>query len=308
MTTPRPDGLTLLAFAALVGIAGCNFVAVKISNEGLAPFWGATLRFLSAAAILGWIAVAKRLTLPRGRALAGNLAYGILGFGLSYAFAYWSLLGIRSNLLAVFVATVPLLTVILAALHGLEPFRLRSLAAAGLSFGGILLMVWKGLGSDISVPHLFAGLMMPLVIAESTILVKKVPGNHPLTMNAIGMAVGGLLLLAASLVAGEARVLPSSPRVGGALLYLILIGSALMFTLFLFVLQRWTASATSYQAVLSPIVTAFVASLLVDEPITVWLVLGGIFVLGGVYFGAVAPRARAPLPPPVAAPGGPSVR
>ena len=73
-----------------------------------------------------------------------------------------------------------------------------------------------------------------------------------------------------------------------ALLYLVLFGSVGTFVLGLYVLKRWTASATSYSLVLMPIVTILFASWIADEPITSALLVGGLFVLSGVYIGALA--------------------
>ena len=70
--TPRgqaPGGAVLSAFAAAVVLGGANFVAVRISNQELDPFWGTSLRFGMAAALFVVIALALRLRLPRGRLL-----------------------------------------------------------------------------------------------------------------------------------------------------------------------------------------------------------------------------------------------
>ncbi|HLE47451.1 MAG TPA: EamA family transporter [Candidatus Thermoplasmatota archaeon] len=283
----RPNLALLLAFGAFVVIAGINAVAVKISNEGLAPFWGGTLRFGLAGLLFAHWAVAFRLPFPRGRALVGATLFGAIGFGISYAMAYWSLLGITAGLLSVLVAMAPLLTILLASAHRLEHIRPRHLAGGGLALVGIALMVAKGIGADVSWPHLFAGLLMPIAIAESGVIAKQFPRAHPVTTNAVAMAVGTGLLFVASLVAGETHALPSNVRVGSALVYLVLVGSIAMFTLFLFVLHRWTVSATSYQAVLSPIVTILVASQLVGESVTWMFAAGAAIVLAAVYVGAV---------------------
>ena len=287
--TPRPTAAVVLAFGAFTAIAGINAVAVKISNEGLAPFWGATLRFGLAGLLFTWWAVAFRLPFPRGPALVGAALYGTIGFGVSYACAYWSLLGITAGLLSVLVATVPLLTILLASFHGLEHVRRRHLLGGALAAGGIALMVARGVGLDVSVPHFVAALFMPVAIAESTVLLKKFPRAHPVPTNAVAMAIGAALLFFASVVAGETRVLPDGVRVASAYVYLVLVGSVTMFTLFLFVLNRWSASAVSYQAVLSPIVTILVASQLVGEGITWPFVVGAAIVLFAVYVGAVKP-------------------
>ena len=87
---PR-DPATLAVFAAVVLAGGLNVVAVRYSNGELAPFWGGALRLLPGAAILGAIALARGFRLPRGRALAGIVLYGVLGFAVSYALLYWGL-------------------------------------------------------------------------------------------------------------------------------------------------------------------------------------------------------------------------
>lgn len=297
MGSNRPDRVTLAAFLLLVAIAGCNFVAVKISNEGLAPFWGAFLRFAAAAAILGWIAVLRRLPLPRGRALVGVALYGILGFAVSYALAYWSLVEVNANLLAVFTATIPLVAILLAALHGLEPMSRRGLVGAGIALVGMAVILAPGLSAAPVGARLVAAMLLPFAIAESTVLAKMFPATHPVVTNALGMGIGSLLLLAASFASGETRAAPEGARVAGAYVYLVVVGSVSMFSLFLFVLRRWTVSAISYQAVLSPIVAALAAALLVSEPVTVSLALGGAIVLAGVYVGTLRPRPAGPAAP-----------
>lgn len=290
MGSSPPDRLTSAAFLLVVTIAGCNFVAVKISNEGLAPFWGAFLRFSAAAVILGWIAVVRRLPLPRGRALVGVALYGILGFAVAYSLAYWSLVEVNANVVAVFTATIPLVAILLAALHGLEPLSRRGLLGAGIALAGMAVILAPGLSAAPIGARLVAAMLLPFAIAESTVLAKMFPATHPVVTNALGMGIGSVLLLAASLASGETRVAPDGPRVASAYLYLVLIGSVSMFSLFLFVLRRWTVSAVSYQAVLSPIVASLAAAWLVSEPVTSSLAVGGAIVLLGVYVGTLRPR------------------
>jgi len=59
-----------------------------------------------------------------------------------------------------------------------------------------------------------------------------------------------------------------------------------MFALFVFTMQRWTASAVSYVTLLMPLVTVVLAAVLTDEQITPSFVVGGAVILGGVYVGA----------------------
>ena len=114
MTSPRPDRLTLSAFAVVAVLGGANFVAVRFSNRELPPFWGATWRFAAASFLFFAVLVLLRLALPRRRALGGAMLYGLLGFGLSYALAYWSLVHVPAGIASLIFASVPLMTFLLA--------------------------------------------------------------------------------------------------------------------------------------------------------------------------------------------------
>ena len=74
-----------------------------------------------------------------------------------------------------------------------------------------------------------------------------------------------------------------------ALSYLVIVGSVLVFVLYLIVLRRWNASRAAYVFVLIPVVTVFLSAWLDNEPIGIGLVFGGLVVLAGVYFGALRP-------------------
>jgi drug/metabolite transporter (DMT)-like permease len=69
--------------------------------------------------------------------------------------------------------------------------------------------------------------------------------------------------------------------------YLIGPGSVAVFILALYILARWTASATSYAFLLFPLVAVVLGALMLDEPVQPTFVIGGAIVLAGVYIGAV---------------------
>ena len=107
------------------------------------------------------------------------------------------------------------------------------------------------------------------------------------------MAVGAVLLVIASVIAGEQIELPEGTATWLAIAYLVVAGSALVFVLYLVVLRYWEASRAAYTFVVTPVVTLILSAWLDDEPIGVGLVLGGSLVLAGVYVGALR-RARSP--------------
>jgi drug/metabolite transporter (DMT)-like permease len=111
-------------------------------------------------------------------------------------------------------------------------------------------------------------------------------------MNALGMAIGAAILLGLSFASGEAQTAPTKAATWLGLVYLVLIGSIVLFATYLFVLHRWTASGTSYIFVLFPVVAVVFASLFQDERITAGLVAGGALVVAGVYVGALLQTGR----------------
>lgn len=284
----RPDKLTLLVFLLLVVQGGSNAVAVRLSNQEMAPFWGAAFRFLLAAVIFWLIVLIWRIPIPQGRALRGAAVYGAFNIGLFFALMYWALLNVTASMAMVVLALTPLLTFFFAWGHGLEAFRWRGLLGALMAFGGIVIAVGDQLGSTLALLPLVAITGAAAATAEGSVIYKSYPKGDPLAVNAVALSVGTLLILLISLLAGEVRTLPQTQSTWVVLVYLVLAGSLALPYMYLFVLDRWTASATSYSFLLFPVATVVIAAWLLGEIITPRFLLGGVVVLLGVYFGALA--------------------
>lgn len=288
-----PDSATMVAFAAAVTVGGGNFIAVRVSNTELPPFWGAGLRFGLAALVFVGIVAALKVAWPRGRQLALSVAFGLLSIGLFYALMYWALVIVAAGVATIVLAMVPLVTVLLAAMQGLERLHLRSVAGAALALAGVS---WMTLGPQhvvVPLAALVAMIAAALCAGQSIIIGKQLAPTHPVAINAIGMAVGALLLLAVSLVVGEAWSLPATLDAQIAVVYLVAFGSVGLFVLLLMIVRRWTPSATSYLFVLFPVSTLVLEAVILAEPITLQVVVGALLVMSGVWFGALSPAARA---------------
>jgi drug/metabolite transporter (DMT)-like permease len=279
---------TLIAFALLVLVGGSNAVAVRFSNLELPPFWGAGIRFTAAALIFWIIVLARRISLPKGRALIGAVLYGLLATGASYAFIYWGLLRVQASLTMVVLAFVPLITLFLAWVHGLETLSWRRLIGALVAIAGILIVVGGALGTTVPVLSFLALVAGAVCIAEGAIVFKIFPKSHPVVTNAVAFTTGASLLIGLSLVVGEDWSLPATTTTWAAFVYLVLIGSVVLFYLYLYVLARWTASATAYSFLLFPVATVPIAALLAGEVITASFIIGGALGLFGVWLGAIS--------------------
>ena len=286
-TNSNPDKSTVAAFAVAVIFLGVNFVAVRFSNQELPPFWGAALRFMIASILLFGIVRLRQIPLPQGKALTGAALFGLFSFAISYAFLYWGLTRVSSGLASVLFATIPLVTQLIAALIGQEKLTWKGMLGASIVIAGIAVVFLEQLKFD--VPLIYMGAILAAVASSalSGIVIRYYPKSHPVSTNVIGMGVGAILLLVLSFFTGETKNLPSLPSTWLALGWLVL-SSIVGFVLIVWLLSRWSATATSYIGVLTPLVTVAVASLLAGETPTLTFLWGSLLVLLGVYIGALS--------------------
>jgi drug/metabolite transporter (DMT)-like permease len=295
----RRDPTVLAAFVGTTLVGGFNFVAVRLSNEELAPLWGAASRFLTAGLLLLAVGALVRWPFPKGHALTGTLLYGVLNFAAFYALMYWALLFTSAGFAAVAISLTPLLTLLFATIHGLERLTAPRVAGGFIALLGIAVVFSDQLSLDIPLLALLALLGAAAAGAESTVLLKRFPPAHPMTRNGIAMAIGGILLYGASRTVGEERVIPTESKTWLVFAYLVIIGSMLLFFLVLHIIAHWTASATSYAFVLFPVVAVAAGSLLAGETFTPLFMTGTALVIVGVYVAALRGRSGAPRGTPV---------
>lgn len=228
---------------------------------------------------------------PRG--FTGSVSPG------ANALAYWAILAVPAALAAVFLAAVPLLTLFLAALHGLEQIRVRGIVGGMLTILGIAVLHNPEIGAGIAPLALLALVGSVICAGEAGIIAKKYPSHHPAATNGVAMLAGAAALLAASGVWGESWLLPSRGDTWVALAHLSLLGTVGLFAPYLFVLQRWSASATSYSTVLMPVVAVALGVIMLDQEFSLGMVAATALIVAGVYVGALS-RPRVPVPAPAA--------
>jgi len=289
-----PERPVLIAFLLFIIVGGGASVAIRMTYAELPPFWSAAARFLLAAVVFWILVFIKGLPLPKGRALLGAVLFGVLTVGLAFVLISWGLVATPASRYQILMATVPLLTIFLSSLHGIEAITLRGILGALLAVVGIVITVGGSGTAELSLPHIVAILLAAVFIAEGGVLIKKFPPNPPIMTNAIGMTVGGIILLVVSLVSGENWSLPTQASTWFAFIYLVVFVTIVAFLLYMWVLNKWSASGTSYGFVLVPLVTIVVASTFAGEQITWNFLVGAAFVLAGVIVGALLPSKAKP--------------
>jgi drug/metabolite transporter (DMT)-like permease len=291
------DQRTHAAFAGAVLIGGANFVAVSFSNMELPPLFGAALRFGAAGLIFLLLLRAGGVPLARGRAARGAALYGLLGFGGAYALLYYALVGLSAGTVAVVMASMPLFTLGMAVALGQERLSVRGVAGGALALAGIAVLSAGTLGGQLGTGYLVAALLGTVAASASAVVARGLRDVHPINMNAIGMVAGTALLAAGSLALGESWALPREARTLLAVGWLILLGSLGLFQLFLYVVRRWSASATVYAITAMPVVAVGLGAVMLRQPVTAHVVAGGALVMAAVYIGAISgPRPAAAAP------------
>jgi drug/metabolite transporter (DMT)-like permease len=287
--------VTLTAFLVVSVLAGGNAVGIRFSNRELDPFWGAGLRFAGAALILLTAMAVLRLPMPRSRNLFGALLFGLLGFGGAFALAYYGFQELHAGFGQILLALVPLLTLLLAVLERQDVFRWAAAWGGLLALAGVVVMSQGALRESIPVLSILALVGAAVCFAQAGIVAAWVPDAHPISINAVGMAAAAVVLLGLSFFTGETRIIPDETATWLALVYLIVIGSVIVFVLTVFVIRRWGPTRAAYMLVLIPVFTISYSVWLLDEPVGWELVVGGVLVLAGVYGGALR-QPQAPVP------------
>lgn len=163
------------------------------------------------------------------------------------------------------------------------------MAGTLLAVAGVAVLSRAPLRESLPLLSVLATLGSAVCIAQAAVLVRRFPPVHPITMNAVAMAIAAVVLVAGSVLAGEPRVLPQRAATWVALGFAVVVGSIVVFVLYLVVLRYWAASRAAYAFVLTPFITVVLSAWLDDEPIHAGLILGGLLVLAGVYVGAPRP-------------------
>lgn len=274
-------------------IWGSTWAAIRVSLEGIPPLHGVVLRFTLACLLL--LAFTPFLGIRLGSSpLERRLWWvnALLTFTLSYGLVYWGEQWVPSGLAAVIFATFPLFVAVLAHffLPG-ERLRTASLAGVLIGFAGVAVLFSEDLGAVVGPRAGFAATLMliaPLASAFANVAVKRWgAGIHPFSISGVSMGLGAMLTVPLALTVERGREVDFSVRPVLAVVYLAIVGSAVAFTVYYWLLRRLPATSLSLINYATPVVAVLIGTLWLGEPFTLRIFLGGLLVVAGV---AVAVR------------------
>lgn len=287
----------LLALATLCVIWGTTWSVIQVGLRGIPPFTGVALRFTLAGLLLLTLARMRGVRLgrqPHEKWLW--LANGLTSFSISYGIVYWAEQWVPSGLTAVLFAIYPLLIAILAHFFlPAEPLDRRKLIGALIGFGGIGVIFSEDL-TTIAGPGVVLGslvmLLSPLAAATGSLVVKRWGAAvHPLSITSVPMLITGAVVGSVALAVEDSQRIELNPASLSALFYLAVVGSALAFSLYFWLLQHMPATRLALIAYICPIL-AVAIGVMRGEPLTARMLLGAAIVIGGVALAAGLGRRR----------------
>ena len=302
----------LMAFAAVYVVWGSTYLAIRIGIESFPPLILAGLRHITVGLFLYPVLRAKTGIKPtatnwRTAIVAGTLLLFVGNGGVS-----WAEQTVPSGVTALLVATVSLWLVIVDWLRpgGMRPAP-RVVVGLLIGFAGLALLVGPArLGSSERVNPVGAAVLVIASLAWACGSLYSKHGGMP-SSPMLGVAMqsfaGGVILLIAGLFAGEFRGMhlgAISLRSWLALGYLIVFGSGIGFSAYIYILHKSTAARVATYAFVNPVVALFLGWLIAGETITVRTIVAAAVILTAVILVITAPhRVATPVTAPLSAPG-----
>jgi drug/metabolite transporter (DMT)-like permease len=275
-----------LAFFAIYFLWGTTFLAIRIAVEELPPLFAAGVRFFTAGVLLFGFMLAKGETRPSARQWRNLLVMSLLMFVAEYGPLFWAEKYVPSGVVSVLAATIPILTLVLEMLVlRQQRWRLSLAAATVLGFAGVGVLLLPGGEQHFGIVPCLAILAGCTTWSLGTVLSRSMdlPKARPLTAGAAMMLGGGMLLLL-SAGFGEMHPMPHvSLRAVLSLLYLIVFGSLLAFTAFVWLLAHMPATRVASHAYVNPIVAVALGYFVAGEPVTLRTLAGTALVLVSVF-------------------------
>ena len=277
----------LLAFAIIYFVWGSTYLAIRVGVREIPPFLMAGMRFLVAGIVLyAWMR-AQGTPSPTAREWSGATVLAVLIFVLDYGLLFWAERRVPSGIAAVMLATIPVFMT-LSEIWIIKTQRLTVRLGAALITGiaGVAVLVNRsGSFGDtaIDTPGACALVVAAISWSLASALTRKVPLPSAKTMSSgVQMLAGGVLLTLAATLLGEFhgfRMQAVSAKAWLALAYLIVAGSIVAFTAYVWLIHHESPTKVGTYAYVNPVVAILVGYFFGGEAIGLRTIVGSVLVL-----------------------------
>jgi drug/metabolite transporter (DMT)-like permease len=282
--------MTLLAFAIIYFVWGSTFFAIRIGVHEVPPLLLAAMRFLAAGlALYGWM-IAQGERSPTARQWLSIFTLALLIFVLDYGLLFWAEQRVPSGIAAVMLATIPVwMALSEIAILRTQRLTLRLAVALLIGIAGVAVLMSRALnfgGPPIETAGATALIIASITWSIASALTRKLPLPSSKVMSSgAQMLAGGLLLTLAAAALGEFHKFhPWTVSRGAwlALLYLIVAGSIVGFTAYVWLIHHESPTKVGTYAYVNPVVAVLVGYFLGGESLGLRTALGTLLVLVSV--------------------------
>jgi drug/metabolite transporter (DMT)-like permease len=287
VTNHRPTWKTLLAFAIIYFVWGSTFLAIRVGVREVPPLVLAAMRFSVAGLVLfGWV-LARGERSPSAREWRSASILGMVIFVFDYGLLFWAEQRVPSGIAAVMLATIPVFMA-LSEIIFLRTQRLtfRLALALLIGIGGVGVLMSRALnlgGAPMDKRGAMALIFASISWSVASVLARKLPLPSSKVMSSgAQMLAGGIFLTIAAGALGEFRNFHPSVVSRGAwlaLLYLIVAGSIIGFTAYVWLIHHESPTKVGTYAYVNPMVAVLVGYFLGGEALTTRTILGTLLVL-----------------------------
>jgi drug/metabolite transporter (DMT)-like permease len=286
----------ILAFALVYVFWGSTYLGIeeavgKAGEAGVPPMMMAATRFTIAGVLmLLFLALRGRNIRMPLRDFVQQGIIGVLLLSMANVVLAWAEQWVPTGLAALLVSITPLWFLVLETwvLPGEHRFTGRTLAGLTLGIVGIVVLIWPELRhtGDIGQKELFASLILPLgslCWATGSVLSKRwKTAVDPFVATGWQMAIAGAVNFVLALALGDQRHAVYSLHRWAAIIYLVIFGSWVGFTAYIWLLKHVPTPKVTTYAYVNPVVAVFLGWLILHEQITGYILAGTVIVVGSV--------------------------
>jgi len=231
----------------------------------------------------------KKTSLPKGKEWIPILVLSFLNFMISNGLSTLALqYQISAGLGAIIGAIFPLWIVVIGLFISKEKMPAKAIIGLLLGFGGVCVIFYDHL-NDFLDSRFQLGILFSVIAtwtwAFATLYTKKQALNfNPYFSLGLQMIISGIVLYTFSASSGRAVPITAIPwQSWAAIGYLVLFGSLIAFICYLYALQNLPTEQVSIYAYVNPMVAVLCGWLIFNEKVTIYITIGGLITLLGIY-------------------------
>jgi drug/metabolite transporter (DMT)-like permease len=281
---------TLLAFAIIYFLWGSTFFAIRVGVREVPPLLFASMRFMVAGIVLyGWVIARGERSPTRSQWLSASLL-AFLIFVIDYGFLFWAEQRVPSGIAAVMMATIPVFIAISEIVFlRTQKFTSRLVLALLVGIAGVAVLMSHSLNlgsAPIDTTGAIGLIIGSISWSVASVLSRKLPLPESKVMSAgAQMTAGGVLLALTAAAFGEFHSfhpLTISTATWFSLAYLIVAGSIIGFTAYVWLIHHESPTKVGTYAYVNPVVAVIIGYFLGGEALGARTILGTAFVLVSV--------------------------